>query len=994
MQIPRVKIFEENAGYSPVRTNARNRQGIIAPFSRGPANVMTFITGFNDVADRYGMDSSLGSIAFQTSWDQGGREFGIMRILGTEKSATGKVEFGGYATKANNLLLNLKFIGPPIQKSQRLLKADILTSGNYTGNRSGRYWFRVTDIDEDDFATIKFIFLPLGQEEYINWYPRNRDEDTIPLDPNFPDSLKDILLCQVNQLSGINKNILKVVGAQSRTFSDMCLGLGQENESCASATVEGWEVVVEAGQLRWIYRIDNSGDTYRLDHENSGYIGTLPIAVPGTTDNDYAHFSAITETKEGRDVEDLGQSITGFTGNILPDTVEPTGSMVLNLRTDGGAPIPVNNGMFLTFDTTASANPVALDVGDMWSVRVNSNTFQIPIYEDATPNQVLTAMEEALSGRNPLGSSLKRNSTDTGVTFGLREELAGALGNNYSYFFDLQEPDGDVVTDGSFFSGERYIQVPIKFASYIQPGATVNVIESGGVYGVVNVSNPFDAFGPDNTDRRIIKQETKVVSVEAPITGGGLAVIWLDTAITTDFDSVATFHFHNPTGLSMTNYTWYQAKFLQGGQDGPRRAERDFYSLNGTPLLKIVASSEGEWGNSLRIDLYPIDNTRMQLSITDLNKGNYDPPIKDESFIFSFADTDEDGFIEPLKESSLVDGIFLPKYANPNFNVNLLRKSPLRLAPPDNKIGDPSNPAHPERFGPQVMKMVSLEDGYDGPPLIEQDYIQAIDSVRQSPIHFLLTPGVYSNVVRAKIAGQANSAKELEGLRIGIINARPGLDPASARSETFGFDTDRTVMVAGWTTYNGVLGAERYAASPDSYLSGMLSSKPFFIAPHARTSAGAIAGISEADTDVFSSESQLQLYSDAKLEVIHLDPSLFAYYFLNGRNLSSNTQWDKIHYRRTFNILRMDLFGYLQQFKGEPNTTRILSRIQSGIDAYMATRVRNQQIRNFTPSQVFNEEPASGQILIRVSVIPQYAIDYIDLYLIRDDEGNVNSRPS
>jgi hypothetical protein len=198
-------------------------------------------------------------------------------------------------------------------------------------------------------------------------------------------------------------------------------------------------------------------------------------------------------------------------------------------------------------------------------------------------------------------------------------------------------------------------------------------------------------------------------------------------------------------------------------------------------------------------------------------------------------------------------------------------------------------------------------------------------------------------------------------------------------------------MVAGWATYRGIIGATRHGLSPDAILAGKLASIPFFVGPNARTTAGAIAGISEVDTRPYSSRSQLQRYTDAKLEIVHMDPALFTYHFMNGRTLSTNTQWDKVSYRRTFDVIRMDLAQNLQQYKSEPNTSDLRRRISSALDAYFSTRVRNGQISSYGNTSVTSPNPASNRIDIRVSIVPIYAADYIDVYLIRDDEGNVSS---
>lgn len=58
---------------------------------------------------------------------------------------------------------------------------------------------------------------------------------------------------------------LKIIKAQSREWSDGCLGLGKPDQLCTQAIVPGWQVVVTDGLRNWTYRTDNTGNTVRLE---------------------------------------------------------------------------------------------------------------------------------------------------------------------------------------------------------------------------------------------------------------------------------------------------------------------------------------------------------------------------------------------------------------------------------------------------------------------------------------------------------------------------------------------------------------------------------------------------------------------------------------------------------------------------------------------------------------------------------------------------------
>lgn len=856
MLVPRVKFYEVGQVTAPIRPNVRNRIGIVGEFTRGPSNEFRFIGGYGDFSTTYGSDAKPGSMAFQVAWDQGAKEFGAVRVLGRAKPAYGQIDFSGISTKANTLLLTLKFMGEALNQGDRIIKSDIFTSGSYLGSTSGRYWFNVREINDEGFCFIDYCFIPLGMDA-IPWWST---EEEPPLDGN---------------------NYVRIKG-----------------------------------------------------------------------------------------------------------------STALNLEEDFGIPIAIDQGLFVSFGTLNQNESIALEEGDTWSIRVNSNSFKIPIYEEAAPNQVITAFREALQGVDPLGL-IKSNDFDNGVVFELMEELQGSIGNKYSFYVDMQEPDGEVICEASFFQGERYIQIPIEFANYIQEGADVEVIEGNGIYTVLHISDPADPNSPSQSlEGSIVQPLTKVERVEVPqMTGGGLAVVWLDKPISSSFNSIGVFRFVNPNGLKLTNYTHYNSNFMRGGEDGPRRAYRDLYTLNGVPLIRLLATSEGAWGNSIRVDVYPIKRDSIRITIRDLNKNTYNPPIDDESFIINLADTDSQGSINILKESRHIRGIFLPKALNQNnYDVNLTRRSPMRLAPPDPKIYDPNDPKHSEFYGPSKLKAISLENGYDGPPTDDVDYMRAFKAMADFPIHILIAPGVWqSDVIKHSMIAQAESSTELEGLRIAILNAAPLVRPESAKAQTIGYDSDRAVMVAGWSTYAGQPGAPRFGLSPDGVYAGKLASIPFFVKPCARSSAGPIYGISEVDTYRYSSMSHLQIFTDAKLEILSLDPALLSFNFINGRTLASNTAWDQIQIRRTYDMIRGDLFLNLQQYKSEPNNSLLRRQMATAVDSYMAMRARNGEISSFQPTLVRSADVTTGIVDIYVSFLPVYAADYINVYLKRDSSGAISA---
>lgn len=1012
MPIPRVRFIEESSGITPIRLQARNRICIIAPFTRGPVNFFRYIGGYTDFANTYGSDTSIGSLAYQVAYDQGARDFACLRLLGSGQPACGKLTFSGYANKDNNIILYLKIIAPPVNRTNRELKTLIFSNGSYVSEISGRFWFRVTAFDGTIYS-IKWVFVPIDvQEGYIAWMDSTPPNTTTIVNPAFTEAYKTKVITETTNISGMTG--LTVTGAEPTVFGNSCLDLGRPGESCTLGTVNGWKVIVTIRDMQYVWHANEDLTQLRLNEDESGYIGILPIYDPNLPLNT-TNFTNIS---------------TGVTGPLTQwDSTEPPNVILVpeeniltvNKDTDQGKDFNIENGLTIQFDTVTNESDINFSIGDTWSVRANTDTWIVPIYKGSQPNQVATALIDALAGADPLGT-VERTVDDNGVQFCLMPEEAGTPGNRYTYYVDLEEPDGEVIcpvtypgsSNSTVLTSVNTLQVDIKYAQYIETGASVGLLDVNGSQNVVyNIEGRLDSStGPllkyrSTNPYLSIEPSAIVTAIDIPTVGSQIATITLGfptginpgraPIISKGSTGIAYIAFRNSIGLSVSNYTPHQADRMFGGVDGPRRASRDFYSMNNELLLTLYASSEGAWGNDLRVTIYPLTNELFHLAVEDLNKDSYDPPLADEYYAnVSFRDTDEDGALNVLKTSKFIRGVFVPKARDKiNMNVRYYSTSIMRLAPLDPIVVDPEDTAHPDNFGPKCLRNVHLERGFDGPPITENDYFQALKLVKERSAHILITPGIYeSQQIKQALMSQTASASELEGLRIAIVNAKPQLLPEAADLETIGYGLTRGVMLAGWSTYAGISNTGRYKQSPDAVYAGKIAVIPFFVSPAARSDAGPIYGISEVDTQMYNSKSQLQVFTDARLEVIHLDPNLGAFYFLNGRNLSSDTQWDKISYRRTFDIIRSDVYILLQQYKSNVMTRTVFSRISSSIDAYLTTLTRNGSIRRFTGAQVSSQIPASGLVEVRFAVVPHYAMDYIDVYLTRDDDGNYSARPA
>lgn len=872
MEIPRISFNEANVGARPILNNLRNRIGIVGQFSRGPANIFSFVDGFTEFANIYGSDAALGSIGYQAAWDQGARDFGIVRVLGHRKDATGSAILSGNPTKNNELSIDITGVQDAVLAIDTTFDMDVSVNGsNYTGNQTGHYVFRVVD---DTTGAIKVAF----------------------------------------------------------KFVDIT-DAGDRVAALAYVTQAMWDAIELA---------DNVGGV---------------VAGEGLVSPD------------------------GIATSFDESTVSNT-----NLQVELG----------LNVKFGVSGETLFFTEGQQFTNYVENYVYSVPIVAGETSVDVTNRFLSALQGSDPLGEvttdiqflDTVTDGYQSTVTFkldGSLDGVGGVGGTRYTYELNLAEPDAVINVNNISWNDTTptILTTDDDDALFLQPSDAISIVT-----GNTTLNNPTGTV--------------TVSTVTANAGGPGIHEITLNTALTgtTDAGPITIQFLAAAGGFQVSGYQ--QTKGFIGGVDGPTNARRTFYTLSGQRLIDIIAISPGQWGNNIRIDIVPINSVSYRINVTDLQGNDFNPPILSESFVVDLTKSDaldENGVITALNESNLIRGTFLPKVDNPtNFNTALLSFKPERLAPVNSTLSNANTNSvhHPSFFGPSRLVQVSLEGGSDGPIITEDDYLLAIDELAERNVNYLVMPGVYTNFKRAQAAlvNVAENSTEVEGLKIAILSARPRLRPGAAADEFKHVNSVRAVAVAGWSTYAGQVGSPTFGCSPDAIYAGKLATIGFTVSPAARSTAGPVRNITDVDTRSYTSRSSLQLYTDGRMEVLFPELNLGGFFFLNGRTSSSDTAWDRVIIRRTYDVIRQDLFVGLQPYKSEPHTTLLRRQIETSVNAYFSNLARNGKIANFggaicNESNNPPENYINGQLNISVSFLPLYAADYINITITRNTESGL-----
>ena len=97
-----------------------------------------------------------------------------------------------------------------------------------------------------------------------------------------PDFVSDRVLDQAATDLQVAKTDLKILRFNQEVWSDGCLGLGQANESCLQALVEGWQLEVVHQDQSYFYRTDATGEAIRrstLENNLPPSVGDRVLAI-------------------------------------------------------------------------------------------------------------------------------------------------------------------------------------------------------------------------------------------------------------------------------------------------------------------------------------------------------------------------------------------------------------------------------------------------------------------------------------------------------------------------------------------------------------------------------------------------------------------------------------------------------------------------------------------------------------------------------------------
>lgn len=650
-----------------------------------------------------------------------------------------------------------------------------------------------------------------------------------------------------------------------------------------------------------------------------------------------------------------------------------------NIRVLGVARKATRNIVFgvTTTDAVAATQTVTIagtiHTGDIVTVTVNGTAISFTITgSETTATLVAVAVKNALNANGTVAALVTATNSSGVIT--LTAVTAGTAGNAITV--EAEVTGGGATTTatagGATLSGGAAAtttvgegDIEITVAQYEDDNTTLTHTTTA----TLAVTNGQTAAAIANAAVSLINS-TGVMEddVAAVYDTGGTVTLQAKTAGNLGNFLKVTVTIPGSGGASNVTVSPGTATNFTGGADGPAKAELMVQDDESSPadLLRFVAVSEGLSGEEILITTSPGSAAgRTNILVSDSGGSS------DEEEVYLDVEIG-DAFTDPETAELLV-------FRNSNLVRVFVEGTNTRT--------------------PAIVTAAPLEGGSDGPSIEVEDYIDALTTMEENVVNFLLAPGRTETAIRSALIAQAERSDAMNGYRIAILNADKAmaLEGLDTVTQAFNTNTGSAVMVAGWGSLARQPRLSKFGCSPDAVYAGHLAVTPPQVSPAARSRSPFIRGITEVDTRF--GRQAFNAYTKARMEALVVDPATGGIHCLNGRTLSSDPAWYWVSIRRVTNLIKADLFRMVQWVKSEPNTPALRLQLAQQLDQYMeyllsrgiiaATQKSKVDASNNPPGRV-----ASGFLRAEVYYMPVFPADKVQIGVRRFLSADVSVEAS
>lgn len=472
--------------------------------------------------------------------------------------------------------------------------------------------------------------------------------------------------------------------------------------------------------------------------------------------------------------------------------------------------------------------------------------------------------------------------------------------------------------------------------------------------------------------------------------------------------------------FSTSNYGEDKNFAFVGGLDSASYAFRDFYSLDGKPILRVRALTPGLYGNSLKITILPdtvTDSTaKYYLQVEDTDATVALGTTKTETFYLDNNKIDGNtGLYLDTRESNLIRAFFVPALEfRPTASQSTLLDSvyatlPLRVAPPL-EILDPAYSSGYTRVNAQgaaTIKDIPLTGGTDfidtDPPTAIQarvkGYLAALKQIETADITWIGVVGInygdsnYKEVFDYLKEIVNNSNPSNGGFRRAVVQLAPNVSPRQAATLKAQANSSQFIQIAGVTQGITNSGINYQQAPVVGVYIGLGASRPPHISP-ASTYGGRVP-IGVNYSSIVPTPNLLEAFTKANTEVFYRDDTVGAYKFLNGLTSTNDPGLRYVSVKHTWDQIRDAIYRTLVPYKSQPATPQLRARIATACDALMAQYLRDEWLLRYAPTvcdERNNTEAdlINGVINILIWATPTFPADYIRVTDVLDLRANIS----
>jgi hypothetical protein len=512
------------------------------------------------------------------------------------------------------------------------------------------------------------------------------------------------------------------------------------------------------------------------------------------------------------------------------------------------------------------------------------------------------------------------------------------------------------------------------------------------------------------------------LSLSTLVKGAQANRIYVEVARKTTGENVATGLYANDLLFNSSNITaalanWsslpetptptFNSIYFKGGNSGSRSANLDLYTTSSTLLVKIVALSDGVYGNQIRVDVRPTSSGQFILNVSDLDSASYQTKATSETLNLSTRDVDPNtGIFNATSNSALIRAYYIPLLNKSTLTEFELDQVPSRVKPAFGQyiptldfvtstgVPSPYSPAHQ---GVSYLQNLFLSGGSDAALEPDADsttvgaaaMVRAVQALESEDIAILFPAGIvigdarYAAVVE-ECLGQVNRLSSLNTNRRLILQAPPNLNKNQASLYGSQLNNKDVSLIAGFCAFTGISSSNTQPTAP-LYAATLSLTSPQ-LSPAFVGNGAPVNGVISVDT--LNTPQYLDAITRAGVDALFFDIGLNQFKFLNGRTTSRNNKEQLVTIRRVALQMMVDLNINTLSLLSSQNDESLRALVASSFDSYLSSRVTSGWIQNFRPTICdVSNNPLSSQVQnrlnISISYTPYFPADIIVIDVIQ-----------